>query len=354
MPSEPRITLPLLKVLDVMLAEPTQDHWGFELIKSTGLQSGTLYPLLARLETAGWLESRWETEQKRGRPRRRYYRLTGVGAEAAGRTFTELPQPAPRTPPPPPSSGLWTSHLSGFLWAVIGLVATTVASAELLEWCPPLQRLIIRRTAAGLPGAYRDRYLEEWQAELEALPNGAVTRPHRTANRRDDLGPPGSPPLHVGTVQPDRVGPAARVGDANVDRPPGRSSPARSSAPALRRRFPTRPSPRSAPAGQCVLRHPRDQAIGDRLGIPRRAGPSATFHAAIVGRATDRLSTQHDALATPTTSRHVNSGFSGGSQDLAMCGEEHGGSGRDRTGPRPTAGLHPRQWSNRVALRTEG
>jgi hypothetical protein len=47
--------------------------------------------------------------------------------------------------------------------------------------------------------------------------------------------------------------------------------------------------------------------------------------------------------ATPTTSGHVNSGFSGGSQDLAMCGEEHGGSGRDRTGPRPTAGLHPRQ-----------
>jgi hypothetical protein len=26
-----------------------------------------------------------------------------------------------------------------------------------------------------------------------------------------------------------------------------------------------------------------------------------------------------------------------------MCGEEHGGSGRGRTGPRPTAGLHPRQ-----------
>ena len=108
--------------------------------------------------------------------------------------------------------------MSGFLWAVIRLVATTVASAELLEWCPPLQRLIIRRTAAGLPEAYRDRYLEEWQAELEALANGAVTRPHRTANRRDDLGPPGSPPRHVGTVQPDRVGPAAWVGEANVDR----------------------------------------------------------------------------------------------------------------------------------------
>jgi len=52
------------------------------------------------LETAGWLESGWETEQKRGRPRRRYYCLTGVGAEAARRTFTELPQPAPRTPRP--------------------------------------------------------------------------------------------------------------------------------------------------------------------------------------------------------------------------------------------------------------
>jgi PadR family transcriptional regulator, regulatory protein PadR len=99
MTNEPRITLPLLKVLDAMLAEPTQDHWGFELIKSTGLQSGTLYPLLARLESAGWLESGWEAQRTPGRPRRRYYRLTGVGAEAATRTLEELPRPAPRKPP---------------------------------------------------------------------------------------------------------------------------------------------------------------------------------------------------------------------------------------------------------------
>jgi hypothetical protein len=84
------------------------------------------------------------------------------------------------------------------------------------------------------------------------------------------------------------------------------------------------------------------------LGCQRRSMQPSSVGALTV------LSTQHDALVTPTTSGHVNSGFSGASQDLTMCGEEHGGSGRDRTGPRPTAGPHPRQWSNRVAFRTEG
>lgn len=94
------VGIALLKVLDAMLAEPCQDHYGFELIKSTGLQSGTLYPLLIRLESAGWLESGWETEHIAGRPRRRYYRLTGLGVDAARRTFAEVPQPAPRAPRP--------------------------------------------------------------------------------------------------------------------------------------------------------------------------------------------------------------------------------------------------------------
>jgi hypothetical protein len=38
------MTLPLLRVLDAMLADTTRDRWGFDLIKDTGLQSGTLRP----------------------------------------------------------------------------------------------------------------------------------------------------------------------------------------------------------------------------------------------------------------------------------------------------------------------
>jgi PadR family transcriptional regulator, regulatory protein PadR len=100
-----RLTVPLLKVLDAMLQDPTEQHWGFQLIKMTGLKSGTLYPLLARLERAGWVESGWQAEPIPGRPRRRYYRLTGVGAQAAGRALVESPgqrkptrQPVPWRP----------------------------------------------------------------------------------------------------------------------------------------------------------------------------------------------------------------------------------------------------------------
>lgn len=47
--------------------------------------SGTIHPILARLEQAGWLESRWEEidPSEKGRPRRRYYRFTSDGAALA-------------------------------------------------------------------------------------------------------------------------------------------------------------------------------------------------------------------------------------------------------------------------------
>jgi PadR family transcriptional regulator, regulatory protein PadR len=79
-----RLTTPLLKLLRMFLADPTANYWGFEIMKATGLASGTVYPLLARLEGMDWLESGWDDEQEMsGRPRRRYYRLTGEGVVSA-------------------------------------------------------------------------------------------------------------------------------------------------------------------------------------------------------------------------------------------------------------------------------
>src|SRR5208282_1432231 len=51
---------------------------------ATGLPSGTIYPILARLERIGWVDSDWEDPDAHiaeGRPRRRYYRLTRAGEE---------------------------------------------------------------------------------------------------------------------------------------------------------------------------------------------------------------------------------------------------------------------------------
>lgn len=72
-----------LLLLDALLISPA--HWshGYALSQATGLASGTLYPILMRLEKQGWLETRWELETKAGRPPRHLYRLSGNGREWA-------------------------------------------------------------------------------------------------------------------------------------------------------------------------------------------------------------------------------------------------------------------------------
>jgi PadR family transcriptional regulator PadR len=74
------------------MSSPNVELSGAEIGQVTKIASGTLYPILARLEQAGWFESRWETErpQALGRPRRRLYRLTGLGATNARATFRDL------------------------------------------------------------------------------------------------------------------------------------------------------------------------------------------------------------------------------------------------------------------------
>ena len=74
-----------MRVLKVFLDAPHAEISGVEITRQIGIKSGTLYPILIRLEEAGWLESRWEVVDPRhvGRPRRRYYRMTGDGHRVA-------------------------------------------------------------------------------------------------------------------------------------------------------------------------------------------------------------------------------------------------------------------------------
>ncbi|MBB4690352.1 PadR family transcriptional regulator [Paractinoplanes abujensis] len=90
----PRITASVLRVLAGLLAEPGAQRYGLELMQQSGLPSGTLYPILARLERAGWVESRWEEIDPvaEGRPSRRYYRLTADGVVAARREVALMQQ----------------------------------------------------------------------------------------------------------------------------------------------------------------------------------------------------------------------------------------------------------------------
>jgi DNA-binding PadR family transcriptional regulator len=81
----PRITAQVMSVLLLMLEAPDASWYGLELARKTGIKTGTIYPVLARLERAGWLESAFETVDPaiEKRPRRRLYKLTGVGETAA-------------------------------------------------------------------------------------------------------------------------------------------------------------------------------------------------------------------------------------------------------------------------------
>lgn len=83
-------------LLGTLLAAPGEWRHGYGLMQETGLQSGSLYPLLIRLADDGFLDSEWETDTETARPRR-VYRLNAAGrslahervARAAARSGTD-------------------------------------------------------------------------------------------------------------------------------------------------------------------------------------------------------------------------------------------------------------------------
>jgi PadR family transcriptional regulator len=81
-----RMTIPMLMVLEVLLAD--EGWYGLRIAEATGLRIGTVYPILARFERAGWVTSRWEDKDDPGEEndpgaRRKYYLLTPEGRELA-------------------------------------------------------------------------------------------------------------------------------------------------------------------------------------------------------------------------------------------------------------------------------
>ena len=91
----PRMTIPTQLVLQALLQDPGRELYGVEVGDVAGLPSGTVHPILARLERAGWSTSQWEDidPSAEGRPARRYYRLTPEGAPAATRVLAKSPAP---------------------------------------------------------------------------------------------------------------------------------------------------------------------------------------------------------------------------------------------------------------------
>jgi PadR family transcriptional regulator, regulatory protein PadR len=82
-----RLSRQTLAVLDALLVHPGQWHHGYSLSQQTGISSGTLYPILMRLEKLNWLETCWEEVKTPGRPPRHLYRLSNTAREWAREEF---------------------------------------------------------------------------------------------------------------------------------------------------------------------------------------------------------------------------------------------------------------------------
>jgi PadR family transcriptional regulator, regulatory protein PadR len=95
---EPRLSKQGLVTLQMFASSPTHALAGSDILKETGILSGTLYPILSRLERARWLSSEWEQVSpiEVRRPRKRLYQLTALGARKTREAFSELNAPAGR------------------------------------------------------------------------------------------------------------------------------------------------------------------------------------------------------------------------------------------------------------------
>ncbi|RYD28021.1 MAG: PadR family transcriptional regulator [Lysobacteraceae bacterium] len=73
----------MVALLTAMSGHPAGWRHGYELMKDTGVSSGTLYPLLIRMTEQGLLEAEWREPSQVGRPPRHAYRLTTAGISLA-------------------------------------------------------------------------------------------------------------------------------------------------------------------------------------------------------------------------------------------------------------------------------
>ncbi|WP_350309844.1 helix-turn-helix transcriptional regulator [Arthrobacter sp. fls2-241-R2A-172] len=103
-----RVTPATALVLDALLS--AESVWGLQIVKDTGKKPGTVYPILERLEAAGWVQGEWETTEERKGPRRRYYRLL-ADARPLAQSFvrTQKSKTSAATHPSPAfNKGAWS------------------------------------------------------------------------------------------------------------------------------------------------------------------------------------------------------------------------------------------------------
>lgn len=86
----------MLLLLQALCARPQEWRHGYDLMKETGLLSGTLYPLLMRMTEQGLVEAEWHEPAQLGRPARHAYRLTAAGVKLAREVAAPTATPSSR------------------------------------------------------------------------------------------------------------------------------------------------------------------------------------------------------------------------------------------------------------------
>jgi DNA-binding PadR family transcriptional regulator len=92
------VTLPTTLVLQALAVG---HRYGFDIMDATGLPSGTVYPVLRRLEKEGLVRADWEDAhlaREELRPPRRNYELTAAGEAllVTARARYRMPREIPR------------------------------------------------------------------------------------------------------------------------------------------------------------------------------------------------------------------------------------------------------------------
>lgn len=80
----------MLAVLAALFDQAPARIHGYNLMKQTGLKSGSLYPILMRMSDRGLISSEWCEPSAPGRPPRHAYRLTATGLALAHSVKNDL------------------------------------------------------------------------------------------------------------------------------------------------------------------------------------------------------------------------------------------------------------------------
>jgi DNA-binding PadR family transcriptional regulator len=88
-----RMTLNLLKVLVALRDASAGGMYGLELAKAAGVPRGTIFGIVERMKSEGWVDTRMEPGDpaQKGRPLRTFYVLNAAGSAALNDALANLP-----------------------------------------------------------------------------------------------------------------------------------------------------------------------------------------------------------------------------------------------------------------------